>query len=79
MILMTVRSGSSAISGRIPNVLYRWLESKVQSGDYPNMNQALIGELMKAKTLEEAQGTQKGLLQMKSDIVNDVIEEISKK
>jgi len=76
---MTVRSGSSAISGRIPNVLYRWLEGKVQSGEYPNMNQALIGELMKAKTLAEERETQKELLRMRSDIVNDVIEEISKK
>jgi len=76
---MTVRSGSSAISGRIPNVLYRRLEGKVQSGEYPNMNQALIGELMKAKTLAEERETQKELLRMRSDIVNDVIEEISKK
>jgi hypothetical protein len=57
---------------------YRWL-SKFQSGEYPNMNQALIGELMKAKTLAEERETQKELLRMRSDIVNDVIEEISKK
>lgn len=76
---MTARSGSSAISGRVPNVLYRWLENKVQSGEYPNMNQALIGELMKAKTLEEERRTQKDLLRMRSDIVNDVLEEMSKK
>ncbi len=43
------------------------------------MNQALIGELMKAKTLAEERETQKELLRMRSDIVNDVIEEISKK
>jgi len=40
------------IGGRIPRVLYRWLEEKVKSGDYPNMNQALIGMLTKAKEME---------------------------
>ena len=59
-------------------VLYRWLESKVQSGDCPNMNQALIADRMKAKTLENKRGSQKELLWMRPIIVEDVIEQLEK-
>lgn len=76
---MTARSGSSPISGRIPNVIFRWLDAKVESGEYPNLNQALSAQLMRAKTLEEERETQKELLQMRSEIVSDVLDEISKK
>ncbi|WP_265581307.1 hypothetical protein [Methanofollis aquaemaris] len=46
------------ISGRLPLHLYRWLEGMVCDSEhpdrnYPNLNQALIGELTKAKTLSE--------------------------
>lgn len=46
------------ISGRLPMHLYRWLESMVYDDEhpdreYPNLNQALIGELTKAKALSE--------------------------
>ncbi|MDN7012657.1 hypothetical protein FGW20_06310 [Methanoculleus sp. FWC-SCC3] len=76
---MTERSGASPISGRIPNVLYRWLEGKVEGGEYPNLNQALIGQLMRAKTLEEERENQKELIKLKSDMIREVIEEISKR
>ena len=76
---MTGRSGSTAISGRIPNVLYRWLDAKVKSGEYPNLNQALTAQLMRAKTLEEERETQKDLLQMRSEIVSDILDEITRK
>jgi hypothetical protein len=76
---MAARSGSSAISGRIPNVLFRWLEGKVKAGEYPNMNQALIGELMKAKTLEGERETYNDLLKMRTEIVRDVIEELKER
>ena len=75
---MTARSGSSAISGRIPNVIYRWLEAKVESGEYPNLNQALTAQLTKLKTLEEERESQKELSRLKSEIVSDVLKEISK-
>lgn len=46
------------ISGRLPLHLYRWLEGMVCDSEhpdrnYPNLNQALIGELTKAKTLSQ--------------------------
>jgi len=49
------------ISGRLPMHLYRWLEDMVFDNDhpdreYPNLNQALIGELTKAKALSEVSG-----------------------
>lgn len=44
--------GSRAVAGRLPACIYRWLEGLVGS-DYPNMNQALIGELTRAKTHRE--------------------------
>ncbi|WOX55575.1 hypothetical protein R6Y95_08900 [Methanoculleus palmolei] len=74
---MAERSGASPISGRIPNVLYRWLEEKVESGEYPNLNQALIGQLMRAKTLEEEHENRKELIKLKSDIIREVIEDLS--
>lgn len=76
VISMPARSGSSAISGRIPNALYRWLEAKVKNGEYPNLNQALIAQLMKAKTLEEEHETRKNLLSLRAEIVRDVIEKL---
>lgn len=77
-VLMTVRSGSSPISGRIPNVLYRWLEAKVKSGEYPNLNQALTAQLTIAKTVEEERETHRDLLKMRSEIVRDTVEELKK-
>lgn len=49
------------ISGRLPNHLYNWLDDMVCDPDhpdreYPNLNQALIGELTKAKALAEVSG-----------------------
>ncbi|MBP2145030.1 hypothetical protein J2129_000484 [Methanofollis sp. W23] len=46
------------ISGRLPLHLYHWLEGMVCDSEhpdrnYPNLNQALIGELTKAKTLSQ--------------------------
>ncbi|WP_292527346.1 hypothetical protein [Methanoculleus sp.] len=38
---------------RLPGHLYRWLKEKVDSGEYSNMAQSVIGELTKVKTLEE--------------------------
>ena len=47
-----------SIGARLPLHLYRWLENMVCDPDhpdreYPNLNQALIGELTKAKALSE--------------------------
>jgi len=60
----------------MPNALYRWLEAKVKNGEYPNLNQALIAQLMKAKTLEEEHETRKNLLSLRAEIVRDVIEKL---
>ncbi len=38
---------------RLPGHLYRWLKAKVDGGEYSNMAQSVIGELTKAKALEE--------------------------
>ena len=76
---MTARPGSSAISGRIPNVLYRWLEAKVKNGEYPNLNQALTAQLLRAKTLEEERETHKDLLKMRADIVREVVQELEER
>ena len=76
---MTARPGSSAISGRIPNVLYRWLEAKVKNGEYPNLNQALTAQIVRAKTLEEERETQKELLKLRAEIVKDVIAELKER
>jgi len=51
-------SKRGSIGARLPVHLYRWLESMVcddehPDRDYPNLNQALIGELTKAKALSE--------------------------
>lgn len=43
------------------------------------MNQALIGELMKAKTLEGERETYNDLLKMRTEIVRDVIEELKER
>ncbi len=43
---------------------------------YPNLNQALIAQLMKAKTLEEEHETRKNLLSLRAEIVRDVIEKL---
>lgn len=40
------------ISGRLPLHIFQWLENKIEVGEYPNLNQALIGELTKAKMVE---------------------------
>lgn len=47
-----------SIGARLPLHLYRWLENMTCDQDhpdreYPNLNQALIGELTKAKALSE--------------------------
>lgn len=44
---------SKQVGVRLPGHLYRWLKEKVDSGEYPNMAQSVIGELTKARTLEE--------------------------
>jgi len=44
---------SKQVGVRLPGHLYRWLREKVDSGEYPNMAQSVIGELTKARTLEE--------------------------
>ena len=45
---------SKQVGVRLPGHLYRWLKNKVDSGEYSNMAQSIIGELTKVKTLEEA-------------------------
>jgi len=50
-----------SIGARLPLHLYRWLENMVCDSDhpdreYPNLNQALIGELTKAKAISEYSG-----------------------
>ena len=45
---------SKQVGVRLPGHLYRWLKNKVDSGEYSNMAQSVIGELTKIKTLEEA-------------------------
>lgn len=44
---------SKQVGVRLPGHLYRWLREKVDSGEYSNMAQSVIGELTKARTLEE--------------------------
>ncbi|NLZ29698.1 MAG: hypothetical protein GX885_02955 [Methanomicrobiales archaeon] len=44
---------SKQVGVRLPGHLYRWLKEKVNNGEYPNMAQSVIGELTKARTLEE--------------------------
>jgi Arc/MetJ-type ribon-helix-helix transcriptional regulator len=45
---------SHSVAVRLPLHLYRWLEDHVGAGkDYPNMNQAVIGELTRAKLNRE--------------------------
>jgi hypothetical protein len=45
--------GSTQVGARLPGHIYRWLKQKVDNNDYPNMSQAVIGELTKAKLSEE--------------------------
>lgn len=51
----------------------------MKSGEYPNLNQALTAQLMRAKTLEEERETQKELLRMRTEIVSEAIDEISRR
>jgi Arc/MetJ-type ribon-helix-helix transcriptional regulator len=45
---------SKSVSVRLPLHLYRWLENLTGPGrDYPNMNQAVIGELTCIKAEKE--------------------------
>ncbi len=44
---------SRQVGVRLPGHLYRWLKAKVDGGEYSNMAQSVIGELTKAKALEE--------------------------
>jgi len=44
--------GSTQVGARLPGHIYRWLKQKVDNNDYPNMSQAVIGELTKAKLSE---------------------------
>ncbi|KLK89280.1 hypothetical protein SZ63_02285 [Methanoculleus sediminis] len=44
---------SKQVGVRLPGHLYRWLKEKVDSGEYSNMAQSVIGELTKARTLED--------------------------
>lgn len=44
---------SKQVGVRLPGHLYRWLKKKVDCGEYSNMAQSIIGELTKARTLEE--------------------------
>ena len=44
---------SKQVGVRLPGHLYRWLKEKVDCGEYSNMAQSVIGELTKARTLEE--------------------------
>jgi Arc/MetJ-type ribon-helix-helix transcriptional regulator len=44
---------SKQVGVRLPGHLYRWLKEKVDRGEYSNMAQSVLGELTKAKTLEE--------------------------
>lgn len=44
---------SKQVGVRLPGHLYRWLKEKVDNGEYSNMAQSVIGELTKARTLEE--------------------------
>jgi len=46
------RSGRQ-VGVRLPGHLYRWLKEKIASGEYTNMAQSVIGELTKARALEE--------------------------
>ncbi|MFA5613870.1 MAG: hypothetical protein WC993_05310 [Methanoculleus sp.] len=45
---------SKQVGVRLPGHLYRWLREKVESGEYSNMAQSVVGELTKARALEEA-------------------------
>ncbi|MDD4566443.1 hypothetical protein L21_2175 [Methanoculleus chikugoensis] len=44
---------SKQVGVRLPGHLYRWLKEKVDSGEYSNMAQSVIGELTKTRALEE--------------------------
>ncbi len=44
---------SKQVGVRLPGHLYRWLKEKVEASEYSNMAQSVIGELTKAKALEE--------------------------
>jgi len=44
---------SKQVGVRLPGHLYRWLKAKVDSGEYSNMAQSVIGELTKTRALEE--------------------------
>ncbi|KUG19620.1 MAG: hypothetical protein KO206_08480 [Methanomicrobiaceae archaeon] len=44
---------SKQVGVRLPGHLYRWLREKVERGEYANMAQSVVGELTRARALEE--------------------------
>jgi len=50
---MVQRDRSTQIGARIPGHIYSWLQNLVESGKYPNMSQAIIGELQRSKDYSE--------------------------
>ena len=59
-------------SARLPGHIDTWLEQKVLAGDYPNINQAIVGELSKIKQIEEERRQREIVLQQaKEDIETD--------
>ena len=73
------RISSKQVGVRLPGHLYRWLKEKVNSGEYPNMAQSVIGELTKARTLEELRSREVPLYDTHGDehlvrLVNERIE-----
>jgi len=72
---------SKQVGVRLPGHLYRWLKEKISSGEYSNMAQSVIGELTKARALEEAQHRKTPLYDTCEDeplvrMVNERIEDI---
>ena len=70
---------SKQVGVRLPGHLYRWLKNKVDNGEYSNMAQSVIGELTKARTLEESRGRETTLYNTCEDdslarMVNERIE-----
>lgn len=70
---------SKQVGVRLPGHLYRWLKGKVESGEYPNMAQSVIGELTKARTLEEVRHRESSFYDIQEDdplvqMVNERIE-----
>jgi len=50
---MPMKEKTNYVGARLPGKIHSWLRKKVEDKEYPNMSQAIIGELTIAQNFEK--------------------------